>query len=170
MRLIAIPLSLLALSGCASIVSGSSQVVSVSTTPPGATCEVARRGAPLGVINATPGMVHIGKSAADLNVTCTKPGYETATAATPSSFNGWTFGNLILGGAIGIVVDVATGADFDYPPLVQVSMKAKPDPTQAPVADAAPGTPRVVRAAVTTEEGGAQPIVLPASSPIFQRP
>ena len=126
MRQITLCLSLLLLSGCATVVGGTSQVVSISTAPEGAACKVERGGAIIGMVPSTPGLVQLSKGMHDLSVSCSKPGYDTATARAGSSFNGYTFGNLIIGGAIGIVVDVATGANFDYPPLVDVAMNPTP--------------------------------------------
>lgn len=116
-------LALVLLSGCATIVSGTSQTVSISTTPGGATCAVERMGAPIGTAVTTPGVVTVNKNGGPLTVRCSKPGYQTATAAAESSFNGWTFGNIILGGLIGVVVDASTGANFDYPRTMAMELQ-----------------------------------------------
>jgi len=44
---------LAAMAGCATIVKGTDQTVTVDTTPPGATCELKRDGQSIGVVNAT---------------------------------------------------------------------------------------------------------------------
>src|SRR6185436_19391524 len=97
-------------SGCATIVKGRSQSVTVRTDPPGATCELSKQGQSLGVVNPTPGTVQLGKGAAALDVSCKRLGYLDATAKVSSSFQGWTLGNAILGGIVGIVVDAGSGA------------------------------------------------------------
>ncbi len=114
------------LSGCATIVNGTSQTVAVNSTPQGASCSVDRGGSTLNSIAATPSIVPVSKSINSLVVTCSKPGYKTATTSASSSFNGWTFGNILIGGLVGVAVDASTGANFDYPHSVDVAMT--PDP------------------------------------------
>jgi len=107
------PLALLG--ACATLVNGTSQTVTVSTTPPAASCTLDRMGARVGAISATPGSVHLDKSKNDLSVTCSKEGFQTASVAHASSFSGATFGNIIAGGVIGVIVDAASGANYSYP-------------------------------------------------------
>lgn len=109
------PLSLILLAGCATVMEGTSQSVAVATTPPGAVCTVDRAGTRLGQVAATPGSIHIDKSKNDLTVTCAKPGYQTATVSQTPHFVGTTFGNIILGGGIGAIVDAASGANYIPP-------------------------------------------------------
>jgi hypothetical protein len=146
-RLLAFSIAALAafqLSGCASIVKGSSASVAV-TTPPvqGANCALS---SPEGTWQLTsPASVTIQRSKHDVQVRCTKEGYQDATAVIPSSFEGWTLGNIILGGVVGVVVDASTGAMNDYPNAFQVPMTklevadttppAMAPPVMAPVAD-----------------------------------
>ena len=111
------------LPGCATIVDGSSQWVAISTDPEGADCTVERNGMPLGEVNPTPGNIHIGKSKHDLSVVCTRGGYQSATVAHASKFQAMTFGNILFGGLVGVIVDAATGADFEYPTYVRVDLK-----------------------------------------------
>lgn len=109
------------LSACASIVKGSSASVAV-TTPPvqGANCALS---SPEGTWQLTsPASITIPRSKHDIQVRCTKEGYQEAVAVIPSSFEGWTLGNIILGGVVGVVVDASTGAMNDYPNAFQVPM------------------------------------------------
>lgn len=59
--------------------------------------------------------MRLDKSKNDLSVTCAKDGYQTATTVHAPSFGGATFGNIIAGGVIGVVVDAASGANYSYP-------------------------------------------------------
>lgn len=122
------------LSACATLVSGTDQTVTVATNPAGATCMLDRMGARVGAISATPGSVRVDKSRNDLAVTCSKEGYQTATTMHSSTFNGATFGNIIAGGLVGVVVDAASGANFTYPANVQMQLAANPTPSMPPVA------------------------------------
>ncbi len=104
------------LPACATVVEGTSDTVTLSTTPAGATCTVDRDGERVAAVAATPGSVRISKSRHDLNVTCAKECYQPATAAASSRFTGSTFGNVLAGGVVGVVVDAASGANNRYPP------------------------------------------------------
>lgn len=132
-----LPLALL--SACATLVNGTSQTVTVSTTPPGASCTLDRMGTRIGAVSVTPGSVRIDKSKNDLAVTCTKDGFQTATVAHAPSFGGATFGNIIAGGVIGVVVDAASGANYSYPDDIRVEMAASA-PISPPMAQQAPSS------------------------------
>lgn len=129
------------LSACATLVNGSSQNVTVSTNPPGANCTLDRVGARIGAIPVTPGSVRLDKSKNDLSVTCSKEGYQTATVAHAPSFGAATFGNLIAGGIVGVVVDAASGANYSYPDDIRMDLAANPAPAAPPVASGGPDAP-----------------------------
>src|SRR6185369_3446122 len=114
-RLVAAVAAVSTLGACATVVSGTSQNISVRTEPDGANCRLERAGAVVGIINPTPGTVHVDKSKNDITVICKKEGYEDGISPLPSSFTGATFGNILLGGLIGVAVDAASGANNKYP-------------------------------------------------------
>ena len=125
------------LPACATVVEGTSDTVTLSTTPAGATCTVDRDGERVAAVAATPGSVRISKSRHDLNVTCTKEGHQPATAAASSRFTGATFGNVLAGGVVGVVVDAASGANNRYPSEVRLDLAENPaPPAPAPVVQA----------------------------------
>ena len=134
-NIVVLPLALL--SACATLVNGTSQTVTVSTTPPGASCTLDRMGTRIGAISVTPGSVRIDKSKNDLAVTCAKDGFQTATVAHAPSFGGATFGNIVAGGVIGVVVDAASGANYSYPDDIRVDMAASV-PSLPPMAQQGP--------------------------------
>jgi hypothetical protein len=70
----------------------------------------------------TPGVVTVSKSKEDIQAHCTKAGWQDGVATIPSNFQGWTVGNIILGGVIGLGVDAATGAINEYPHTFQIPM------------------------------------------------
>ncbi len=120
-----LPLLLLlaSLPGCATIVHGNSQNLTVTTNPPGAACRLEREGVALGVVAPTPGTVRIEKSKNDIVVTCTRDGFDATTRRHASEFGGTTFGNVIVGGLIGVAVDAASGANFPYHPEVVLNLQ-----------------------------------------------
>jgi hypothetical protein len=118
--------TLLLLGGCASIVTGQNQALSVETVAeagsslPGANCKLMNDKGSWFV--TTPGSVTVTRSYNDINVTCTKEGHNAGVATAKSSTKAMAAGNLIFGGVIGAAVDAGTGAAFDYPSLIQVIM------------------------------------------------
>jgi hypothetical protein len=99
----------LCLIGCATIVSGTSQVISVNSNVSGAT--VTLDGQPVGT---TPFSGKVSKKANVLTVS--KEGYETVNITMSKSFNAIFFGNIIIGGLLGSTTDLATGAMYEYAP------------------------------------------------------
>lgn len=116
--------SLLLLSGCSSIVDGHSQTLTFQSNPEGAECTLNRNGATLTKLT-TPGQFRVDKTKYDIHVTCSKEGYEDATHFIKSDIAGATFGNIILGGGIGWIVDSATGADNKYQEMNVITMTQK---------------------------------------------
>lgn len=115
--------SLLGLTGCASIVSGTNQMVSIETrhktdSVSGAVCELKN---PKGTyFVTTPGTVQVNRAFEDLVIKCEKKGFGPGLVTARSSTKAMAFGNIIFGGVIGAGVDIGTGAAYDYPPLITV--------------------------------------------------
>jgi hypothetical protein len=128
-------LALILLPGCATIFEGTGESVSVSTEPAGADCTVERKGTRLGQVNPTPGSIHIDKSKDDLAIHCEHAGYQPANMSVSPRFQGTTFGNILVGGLVGVVVDAASGANFEYPPDLRINMAPNEPPhvTESPV-------------------------------------
>ena len=118
-------LGALALSGCATITQGASQTVLFDTNPSGAVCSITREGNMLYDGVTTPESLHIEKDKDDLVITCEKEGYEKTVVHANSNFEGWTAGNILFGGIVGLGIDAATGAANEYPSQVVVNLKKK---------------------------------------------
>jgi len=109
-------------SGCATITTGSGQTVNVLTEPEGAACIFRRDGAVIGIVNPTPGSLSVTKSHAGIEVDCRKEGFLDAVGAVGRQFQPMTFGNIILGGLIGIIVDAASGATAQYDSTISIRL------------------------------------------------
>lgn len=127
MRVIAIALVIASslFAGCASIVSGTNQVVSVETQSngqphEGAKCKLTNSKGTYYV--TTPGTISIHRAYGDLNVRCDKDGQDPGLATVKSTTKAMAFGNVLVGGAVGVVVDTASGAAYDYPDIILVRM------------------------------------------------
>ena len=111
----------LGLVSCASIFSERSQSISVNTGDVGdATCELFN-GKGRYIVNS-PGTLVIGQSCDDLNYICRKKGYNEIKGTIAFNHKGSTAGNLIIGGGIGYIVDVGTGAACKYPDTISLPM------------------------------------------------
>ena len=125
LSLIAILIASLALGGCASITGSTQQSVSVETRHEsaqvsGANCELVNAKGKWFI--TSPGSVQIQRSNDDLQVTCNKPGIEPGRASVTSIVKPGMVGNFFFGGLIGVAIDHASGAAYDYPNLIQVMM------------------------------------------------
>jgi len=121
-KLIAGALTAISLGACSTVIEGTSQMIRVETSPPGANCVFTREGQTIASVSSTPGTVKIDKTKYDITITCTKDGYQTATYLNHSGAAGATFGNIILGGGVGWAVDSATGSDNKYDSSVLVTL------------------------------------------------
>lgn len=96
--------------GCASIVSGSTQTVSFTSNPEGATIELDGR-----TLGKAPLSITL-KKRSHQRITATLPGYKTVTLPLETRQNGWFWGNIVIGGFIGSTTDGVTGAVNEYSP------------------------------------------------------
>ncbi len=112
-------------SGCASIVNGHNQSLSVQARSKGdqvadANCKLSND---KGVwYLKTPGSTTVRRSYEDLAVLCEKPGLEAGLTSAKSSTKAMAFGNILFGGVIGVGVDTISGAAYDYPDVILVDM------------------------------------------------
>lgn len=116
-----------ALSSCASIISGTSQEVAVNTKPSGAECDVERDGKTIGHIDETPGSLVVTRANSDILVECSKTGYEHTNATNENDVEAWAFGNLFFGGLIGLAVDAFSGAINSYDNSTTVVLNPSPE-------------------------------------------
>src|SRR5450631_1131777 len=103
--------------GCASVTRGTTENISIATTPAGATAEISGLENPMACV--TPCVVQ-AKRNADITVTINKDGYEPQTIPLTKEIPGagaaGFAGNILAGGLIGMGVDAATGAAQDHKP------------------------------------------------------
>lgn len=158
------------LGGCSTVIEGRSQEITINTTPAGASCTLNRDGGPIATIAPTPGSVMIAKTRDDIEVVCDLDGYQKTAYIDESGTAAAVFGNILIGGAIGLVVDMSTGASNKYDTPLDITLAARtdiapPNPVPAvaftalpPLVEAAPAPvmPRPVPAGAATWPG-AQP-------------
>lgn len=113
-------------SGCASVSLESTQGLAVTTVDAqgksvaGATCTFTNDKGQV-KLEKTPGEARVRRSPVDMDVICIKAGEADGTARLISRA-GRMWGNFILGGGIGALVDHGTGKGYNYPYIFEVVM------------------------------------------------
>ena len=157
------------ITGCASITGTTNQNVSLQTREAagkeiaGASCELSNSKGKWFV--TSPGSVGITRSNDDMQVICSKAGIEPGRASVVSAIKGSMFGNILLGGGIGAIVDHNTGAAYEYPSFFQIVMgtftKVESTPNN-PAPAPADGTNTTT--ALVPQSGSSQSIVASAQT------
>lgn len=131
--------ALLAMSGCASIFSGTTQTISLRTTPGAAytiTDSYGKRvasGQGEGTASLERGVGYFSPHAYKANIT--KAGHQPRTIDITPGINPWYFANILIGGVVGmVIVDPLTGAMYKFYPS---DIDAPLEPTSQPVAESA---------------------------------
>ncbi len=108
------------ITSCATIVSGSRQIVKISSEP--ASAEVFINEVQVGI---TPLEQNLKRNM-EYNVVIKLSGYKPYETAITQAFNGWYLGNIVFGGIIGLIVDAGTGAMYRLTPE-ELSAKLQAD-------------------------------------------
>ncbi len=102
------------LSGCATIVKGTTQKIAINT--PGVTgAQCILTSSEIGKKTVvTPAVVTVSKSRHSIAVRCTKRCYQDGSGIVASNTEAMAAGNIIAGGVIGLGIDAASGAMNKY--------------------------------------------------------
>ncbi len=113
-----------ALTGCASVINDVTHPIKVETKTQagavvaGAECKLTND---YGVVQLKSGdTVLVRRSSKDLDIVCKDPANPDALAKAISRANGGMFGNILLGGGIGAIIDHNKGTAYSYPIWVQL--------------------------------------------------
>jgi hypothetical protein len=138
MRMLVGAMLCVALGGCASVTRGTTENISIASTPSGAAADVA--GLEIPTTCVTPCVVQ-AKRSADIVVTVTKEGFDPQVVPLTKDITGsggaGFAGNILLGGLVGMGVDAATGAALDHKPN-PVIVTLQPQAVAPPVRRAPP--------------------------------
>lgn len=124
-------LTISVLSACSSMVSKSDYPVAINSSPDGASFVITNRAGQRVHSGNTPSTITLNSSAGYFKgesylLTLNKDGYAAKEYTINSTVDGWYFGNIIFGGLIGmLIVDPATGAMYNLPERVDVSLDAE---------------------------------------------
>lgn len=107
-------LPLLALTACATLTAESDQTITITTTPPGASCLLSNSENTV-TLDQTPGGAIVKRAYEPLSITCSKPGVGKASTMLEAATRGRAYGNILLLG-VPALVDAHTGAGYEYQP------------------------------------------------------
>ena|SRR3990167_3288302 len=122
--------------GCATIVASGPDSVPVSTTPGGAKVYLDGN-----LVGQTPTVVSINRKGEGI-IRLELDGYEPVTIDRDKVLNGWFLGNIILGGLIGITIDLVTSNQGKYSeepvyaqltPVMSKHSHTNPEPLKIPL-------------------------------------
>ncbi len=124
MKIILAFFSLVVLSGCASIMAGTTQDIAIDSTPSGANCTAVRGQENLASFT-TPHLFHVQKTREDIVLSCTQSGYAPTTMTLISHTDAYAIGNGGFGTLAPVTwgIDAARGADNKYDERVTVVLK-----------------------------------------------
>ncbi|WP_020185554.1 PEGA domain-containing protein [Methylopila sp. 73B] len=154
MRFVLVIAAAASLAGCASITRGSTNQITVTTEPAGASVRTSmNHGCP-----TSPCTFTVGRKD-EFIVTASKPGYRDAampvkTRIAGSGAAGFA-GNVLVGGVIGMGVDAATGATLEhYPNPIVLALQPEapasaPGPRRKKAPASGPGSKPVAQAEIT---------------------
>lgn len=111
--------------GCATVVNDSTHPMRVETVTVsgeeirGAECKLTND---YGITSCKSGdSTTVRRSSKDMDIVCTYPGMPVATGRAISRANAGMFGNIILGGGIGAIIDHNKGTAYTYPTWVKLA-------------------------------------------------
>lgn len=116
---LALILSMALSTGCASIIGQSKYAVPINSTPPGATVDITDENGRQVFSGTTPAtaILRSGEPYFDRQsyiVTVKKDGFNPQTTTLRGEINGWYWGNLLIGGLVGmLIVDPLTGSMYE---------------------------------------------------------
>ncbi|MDP2906008.1 MAG: TonB family protein [Candidatus Omnitrophota bacterium] len=118
-KFIFLSILIMTLVGCATIIHGGRQKIPVKSYPSGATVSVNM------IKVETPGVINLSRSEPMVILRFEKDGYEPVEVTLIRTTDGWIWGNLFIGGLIGIAIDYSTGAAYQLSPnAVNVTLKS----------------------------------------------
>lgn len=119
-------MSVVALGGCASVMNDTTHPMRIETKTEsgeivaGADCKLTNDKAAQSIKSGE--FANVRRSSQDLEINCTHPSNPNTTAAAmaTSRVNAGMFGNIIIGGGIGAIIDHSRGTAYTYPTWIQL--------------------------------------------------
>lgn len=124
--------AVLALSGCASIIQGGTQPVTIRSVPDGAAITVSNRNGEKVHAGTAPVTLTLNRGAGyfkpeSYTIVVSKDGFDRKEMTITGTLSGWYIGNIVFGGLIGMLaVDPVTGAMYTLPDAVTATLDGTP--------------------------------------------
>ena len=139
---IALLIALLASARCATIKHGTTQPILVESDPSGAVISLKCDKDSIPNLGSTPITIQVNRKSKSCAIGVQKDGYVPASVLLHRTVSGAYAGNLVLGGAVGLVADAADGAMYKQEPaVVQVEAGGARPPTDHDAAVPGPAEP-----------------------------
>lgn len=127
--------AVVSLSGCASIINGPTQSITIKSVPEGAAVSVTNKAGEKIHTGASPLTLALKRGAGYFKpevykIAFTKDGFAPKEVVITGTMSGWFIGNLLFGGLIGMLaVDPVTGAMYTLPESVSETLVEVPAKT-----------------------------------------
>jgi hypothetical protein len=173
-------------SGCASVTNDSTHPMKVETraesgaTIGGASCIAAND---YGQSSFKSGdTFQVRRSSKDLDITCVQAGQSNAVGRAISRANAGMWGNIIIGGGVGAIIDHNKGTAYTYPTWVQLifgktmvfdrsaEKEGQPVPGTEPVGASSPAVPQAPATTPATPPVSTTPVASPSMTASADRP
>lgn len=122
--------SLIVLTGCATVVSESKYPVTITSEPQGAKITITDDANRTVYVGSTPALVSLEAgsgffSKASYTIKFEKEGFAPSIYTLTSTLDGWYWGNLLIGGVLGmVIIDPMTGAMWKLDPTVFMELES----------------------------------------------
>ncbi|HKW30019.1 MAG TPA: hypothetical protein VJT54_11825 [Verrucomicrobiae bacterium] len=122
-RVLSLLLIPLVFTGCASIFDGGSKSVQINSNPQGAKVTISNQEGKTLFVRTTPAFVTLDRASGyfrgeDYKLVLEAAGYNPYETHVVSTIDGWYFGNILLGGLVGmLIVDPMTGDMYTLSPM-----------------------------------------------------
>jgi hypothetical protein len=124
LKILTIALTATVFSGCASIMNDSTHPMKIETKTAdgrlvtGAECKYSNDFS--SGVSKSGDSIQARRSSKDLDIVCTDAAAGVATGRAVSRVNGGMFGNILIGGGIGALIDHTKGTAYTYPTWLQM--------------------------------------------------
>jgi hypothetical protein len=104
------------LTSCATVITGKHDVLNVNSSPTGASFTTST-----GAQGTTPAKIEVPDDV-DVEFRFQMPGYADGSVTAAKYMSGWVWGNILIGGIIGLVIDFASGGIYTHDRDVSITL------------------------------------------------
>ena len=113
------------LSGCATILNGTNQNITVLTPPTSDAQCALENDKGKWHINTTPSQIVVRRSDKNLRITCEKNEFNKKTISVKPELSNIVYANILFSGVVGGTIDRTNGSAYSYPSEINVHLNAE---------------------------------------------